>query len=244
MFLKFDFFTSAFYYLGWYILILTKNIADGVRYLYLLYLYLHKLHRARESSIIFSRFEQFEQHNKRTSWTKLVFRKDFSFLFIGLYLPASYQSTLWGLFALFVFKIFKEREEIITMSYYAYTWAYFLCLYWFSHNGTKIPLQCSEYLIFLYASFRLGCKRPFKKASISQSWFLMSGLEQVFSKYWRICFSKAWKETRMDGKVVVITGANAGLGLESAKVLASRGSKNHRYYILSHKWYWQNQLSI
>ena len=32
-----------------------------------------------------------------------------------------------------------------------------------------------------------------------------------------------WRDMRMDGKVVVITGANSGLGLESAKVFAENG---------------------
>ena len=47
----------------------------------------------------------------------------------------------------------------------------------------------------------------------------------------------------MDGKVVVITGANAGLGLESAKVLASRGFSYYGYYILSYERFLLNRVS-
>ena len=45
-------------------------------------------------------------------------------------------------------------------------------------------------------------------------------------------YSSAWKETRMDGKIVVITGANAGLGKVSAEDLVKRGE--FKIHIMEH----------
>ena len=42
--------------------------------------------------------------------------------------------------------------------------------------------------------------------------------------------SSDWKKTRMDGKVIVITGANSGLGKASAEDLARRGNINSLIY--------------